>query len=158
MEIKLLEVAGLESMYAALHLPFGKDITRTRDKDNILLKKLILAGPEHAKVTRGLMYWIQIDAPIYWWREMETYRIGRERLSCESTMHIDCKGLTGAELQKAKAEIPMGKEQRAIDMFSAQCLRNIYKQRHHHRLPEWKQFCEFIKTLPYADKFITCVL
>lgn len=158
MEIKLLEVAGLESMYAALHLPFGKDITRTRDKDNTLLKKLILAGPEHAKVTRGLMYWIQIDAPIYWWREMETYRTGRERLSCESTMHIDCKGLTGAELQKAKAEIPMGKEQRAIDMFSAQCLRNIYKQRRHHRLPEWKQFCEFIKALPYADKFITCVL
>lgn len=158
MEIKLLEVAGLEPMYAALHLPFGKGVVKTRSEDKTLLKKLILAGPEHAKVTRGLMYWIQIDAPVYWWREMETYRTGRERLSCESTMHIDCKGLTGAELQKAKAEIPMGKEQRAIDMFSAQCLRNIYKQRRHHRLPEWKQFCEFIKMLPHADEFITCVL
>ena len=51
---------------------------------------------------------------------METYRFGRERLSCESTMHVDCKGLVGEELQKAKAEIPMGKEQRAVDMFSYQ--------------------------------------
>lgn len=158
MKIKLLEVAGLNSVYAALHLPFGKDRAATYEKDRALLKKLILAGPEHAKVMRGLMYWIQVDAPIYWWREMETYRVGRERLSCESTMHIDCKGLVGAELQKAKAEISMGKEQRAIDMFSAQCLRNIYKQRRFHRLPEWKQFCEFIEALPHARAYITCDL
>lgn len=156
MEIKLLEVAGIESVYKALHLPFGKEMSSDRSKDNTLIAKLVHAGPEHAKVTRGLMYWIQIDAPIYWWREMETYRAGRERLSCESTMHIDCKGLTGAELQKAKAEIPMGKEQRAIDMFSAQCLRNIYKQRRYHRLPEWKQFCKFIEKLPYSKELILC--
>ena len=50
----------------------------------------------------------------------------------------------------------MGKEQKAVDMFSAQCLRNIYKQRKHHRLPEWHQFCDFIETLPYAKEFILC--
>lgn len=114
------------------------------------------AGDEHAKVMRGLIVWVEIKAPIYWWREMETYRFGRERLSCESTMHVDCKGLVGEELQKAKAEIPMGKEQRAVDMFSYQCLRRIYKQRRHHRLPEWHVFCDFIETLPYAKEFIVC--
>lgn len=156
MEIKLLEVAGIEPVYRALHLPFGKGMNLDRDKDNTLIAKLVHAGPEHAKVMRGIMYWIEIKAPIYWWREMETYRAGRERLSCESTMHIDCKGLKGRELQKAKSEIPMGKEQRAIDMFSAQCLRNIYNQRKHHRLPEWHEFCKFIEGLPYAEEFIVC--
>ena len=34
------------------------------------------------------------------------------------------------------------------------CLRNIYIQRKDHRLPEWKVFCKWIETLPYADKFL----
>ena len=34
------------------------------------------------------------------------------------------------------------------------CLRNIYIQRKDHRLPEWKVFCQWIETLPYADKFL----
>lgn len=35
------------------------------------------------------------------------------------------------------------------------CLRNIYIQRKDHRLPEWRVFCDWIATLPYADKFLT---
>ena len=35
------------------------------------------------------------------------------------------------------------------------CLRNIYIQRRNHRLPEWRAFCKWIETLPYADKFLT---
>ena len=156
MEISLLETAGIASMYAALHLPFGKGMSPDKDKDNALIAKLVKAGPEHAKVTRGVIYWIEVKAPIYWWRELETYGVGRTRLSCESTMHIDCKGLKGKELQDAKAKIPMGKEQRAIDAYSAQCLRNIYNQRKHHRLPEWQHFCDFIESLPYANEIILC--
>ena len=34
------------------------------------------------------------------------------------------------------------------------CLRNIYKQRKNHRLPEWKEFCRWIETLPYAEEFL----
>ena len=34
------------------------------------------------------------------------------------------------------------------------CLRNIYIQRKDHRLPEWRQFCKWIETLPYADEFL----
>lgn len=34
------------------------------------------------------------------------------------------------------------------------CLRNIYKQRKDHRLPEWKAFCAWIETLPYAKEFL----
>ena len=34
------------------------------------------------------------------------------------------------------------------------CLRNIYIQRKDHRLPEWRQFCKWIETLPYAEDFL----
>lgn len=35
------------------------------------------------------------------------------------------------------------------------CLRNIYIQRRNHRLPEWRAFCKWIETLPYAKEFLT---
>lgn len=34
------------------------------------------------------------------------------------------------------------------------CLRNIYKQRKNHRLPEWREFCKWIESLPYAEEFL----
>ena len=34
------------------------------------------------------------------------------------------------------------------------CLRNIYKQRKNHRLPEWRAFCSWIETLPYAQELL----
>ena len=111
-------------------------------------------GDEHAKVLRGINVWAEITAPVYWWAELETYRAGHERLSSQSTMHTDCKGLSGEELQKAKSEIPMGKELKKIDMFSYQTLRRIYIQRKNHRLPEWHTFVDWIKTLPYAKELI----
>lgn len=123
-------------------------------KDLTLMQTLIKRGDEHAKVIRGIVVWARITAPVYWWCEEETYRAGHERLSSESTMHIDCQGLSGEELQKAKSEIPMGKELTKVDMFSYQCLRNIVRQRHNHRLQEWHQFIDWIRTLPLAEELI----
>jgi hypothetical protein len=176
--IETLEIAGLASALKALRLPFGLECRsnvevscRHRDnrentymatdsfciidtKDLHLLSTLVKRGEEHAKAIRGIVVYAQIDAPIWLYRELETYRIGRERLASESTMHIDCKGLSGEELQKAKDDIPMGKIQRTVDMFSYQCLRRIYLQRKDHRLPIWREFCEWIKTLPFAQELI----
>ena len=123
-------------------------------KDLTLMQTLVKRGDEHAKVVRGIMVWAKITAPVFFWIEAETYRAGHERLASESTMHIDCKGLSGKELQEAKAAIPMGKELTKVDMFSYQCLRNIVRQRHDHRLPEWHQFIDWIKTLPLAEDLI----
>lgn len=126
----------------------------TDPRDIALMQTLVMRGDEHAKVVRGIMVWAKITAPVYWWCEEETYRAGHERLASESTMHIDCKGLSGKELQEAKAAIPMGKELTKVDMFSYQTLRRIVAQRHNHRLPEWHQFIDWIKTLPFADELI----
>lgn len=126
----------------------------TDPKDIALMQTLIKRGDEHAKVLRGILVWAKITTPIYVARELETYRAGRERLSCESTMHIDARGLSGAELQKVKAEIPMGHPCTFVDFFSYQCLRNIVRQRHNHRLPEWHTFVDWVKTLPFAEELI----
>ena len=123
-------------------------------KDLTLMQTLVKRGDEHAKVVRGIMVWAKITAPVYWWCEEETYRMGHERLASESTMHIDCRGLAGSELQEAKSAIPMGKELTKVDMFSYQALRKMVAQRHDHRLPEWHQFIDWIKTLPLAEELI----
>lgn len=184
MKIETIEIAGLAGALTALRLPFGKEvrseiniktdpfiainnITKEKtnyfawhghinihNKDLALMTTLVKRGDEHAKVVRGIMVWAKITAPVYWWCEEETYRAGHERLASESTMHIDCKGLSGSELQEAKSAIPMGKELKKIDMFSYQTLRRIYIQRKNHRLPEWHTFVDWIKTLPYAKELI----
>ena len=123
-------------------------------KDLSLMTTLVKRGDEHAKVVRGIMVWARIKAPVYFTRELETYRAGRERLSSSSTMHQECQGLSGEELQRAKAELPMGTEQDFVDVYSYQTLRRIVAQRHDHRLPEWHQFIDWIKTLPLAEELI----
>ncbi len=124
------------------------------NKDLTLMQTLVKRGDEHAKVVRGIMVWARITAPVYWWCEEETYRMGHERLASESTMHIDCRGLAGSELQEAKSAIPMGKELTKVDMFSYQALRKMVAQRHNHRLPEWHEFVDWVRTLPLAEELI----
>ena len=179
MKIETIEIAGLAGAFTALRLPFGKDVRsfidstpgtrgkllewdtfcsdvtiRIDQKDLQLMTTLVKRGDEHAKVVRGINVWAKITAPVYWWAEAETYRAGHERLASESTMHIDCKGLSGKELQEAKAAIPMGKELTKVDMFSYQTLRRIVAQRHNHRLPEWHTFIDWVRTLPFAEELI----
>ena len=123
-------------------------------KDLSLMTTLVKRGDEHAKVVRGIMVWARIKAPVYFTRELETYRAGRERLSSSSTMHQECQGLSGEELQRAKAELPMGTEQDFVDVYSYQTLRRIVAQRHNHRLPEWHTFIDWVRTLPLAEELI----
>ena len=51
-----------------------------------LMKKLIKAGAEHRKFLRMIHVQMDIEAPLYWWKEFETYKIGTVSNSC-STMH-----------------------------------------------------------------------
>ena len=177
-KIELLEVAGLASVMQALRLPYGKDArsyvecnatynlarneftTETRvildEKDVKLLETLVKNGDEHAKVLRGMVVYLEITAPRFWWVEMDTYRIGTERLSSESTMHIQGRGLSTEELVKMKSELTEGTLQKRVQMFSYQTLRRIYFQRRNHRLPMWHDFCSFIETLPFAKELILC--
>lgn len=130
-------------------------IIQLHDKDKALISALIKRGDEHAKVLRGVMVWCEITAPRYWHVELDTYRVGCERLSSESTMHIEGKGLSEEELIKMKESLQEGHMQKRIWVFSYQTLRRIYFQRRNHRLPQWRKFCEWIESLPFAKDFIT---
>lgn len=51
-----------------------------------LMKRLRNAGTDHRKFMRMITVYVDITAPLYWWKEADTYRIGVEKNSC-STMH-----------------------------------------------------------------------
>lgn len=51
-----------------------------------LMKTLIKAGAEHRKFLRMIHVQMDIEAPLYWWKEFDTYKIGTVANSC-STMH-----------------------------------------------------------------------
>lgn len=51
-----------------------------------LMKRLAAGGPVHAKYRRMITVYVDITAPLYWWKEFDTYRVGVEKNSC-STMH-----------------------------------------------------------------------
>ena len=54
--------------------------------DMKLMKTLIKAGPEHRKFLRQIFISVDITAPLYWWKEFDTYKVGTVADSC-STMH-----------------------------------------------------------------------
>ena len=56
------------------------------DNDYDLAKRLRDGGPVHAKYRRMLPVWVTLTAPLYWWKEFDTYGVGVVRNSC-STMH-----------------------------------------------------------------------
>ena len=56
------------------------------EKDKELSIRLQNAGPEHCKHLRMIYVWAEITGPRYWWQEMDTYRVGVDKVSC-STMH-----------------------------------------------------------------------
>jgi hypothetical protein len=175
LDIKTLEIGGFGAALQALRLPFGKEcrseVYNTCEnttgelrvtssvfidpQDLHLMSVLTKRGDEHAKVVRGIMVYAEINAPRYWWQEMDTYRIGTDRLSSESTMHIQGKGMSEEELLKIKSDLTEGTMQKRVQVFSYQTLRRIYFQRRHHRLPHWREFCQWVDSLPLAKELIT---
>lgn len=55
-------------------------------KDQDLLMRLAKGGPVHAKYRRMIVVYVTITAPLYWWKEFDTYKVGTVANSC-STMH-----------------------------------------------------------------------
>lgn len=54
--------------------------------DQKLMKKLAKAGPSHAKYRRFITVTMDVTGPLYWWKEMDTYKVSTVANSC-STMH-----------------------------------------------------------------------
>lgn len=54
--------------------------------DETLMNQLVKAGPSHRKFMRMIVVYMDIFAPLYWWKEFDTYKVGTVSNSC-STMH-----------------------------------------------------------------------
>lgn len=57
-----------------------------KENDHKLMASLAKGGPVHAKYRRMIMVYADITAPLYWWKEWDTYKVGTVANSC-STMH-----------------------------------------------------------------------
>lgn len=79
-------------MYKADHKPAklcGGEAKRDfciGENDHALMMRLAKAGPEHAKYRRMITVYADVTAPLYWWKEFDTYKVGTVANSC-STMH-----------------------------------------------------------------------
>ena len=158
------------------------------ENDYKLLKNLTIAGPEHRKWNRMVTVTMDITAPLYWWKEYDTYKVGTVANSC-STMHkiqakkfelddfsvehlrslrvmheiIDELNFYRDKFNKSKSKddwwemiqlLPTSYNQKRTVHLNYEVLGTIYHQRRHHKLDEWVEFCNTIKTLPYSE-FIT---
>lgn len=56
------------------------------DADRALMMQLVRAGSDHSKFMRMITVTADVTAPLYWWKEFDTYKVGTVRNSC-STMH-----------------------------------------------------------------------
>ena len=68
------------------HENFQYDIFCMGENDHKLMMGLAKGGAVHAKYRRMIPVFLTIDAPLYWWKEFDTYKVGTVANSC-STMH-----------------------------------------------------------------------
>ena len=158
------------------------------ENDYKLFKNLTIAGPEHRKWNRMVTVTMDITAPLYFFKEYDTYKVGTVANSC-STMHkiqakkfemsdfsvehlrslrvmhevIDELNFYRDKFNKDKKKedwwemiqlLPTSYNQKRTVHLNYEVLGTIYHQRRHHKLDEWVEFCDTIKTLPYSE-FIT---
>lgn len=91
-QIETLDISGYQPAMIGMRNPMNswdKNDSGAYDigeNDLKLAKKLALQGPVHAKYRRMIIVWANITAPLYWWKEFDTYKVGTVANSC-STMH-----------------------------------------------------------------------
>ena len=160
------------------------------ENDLALARKLCRAGSDHRKFVRQILVSVDITAPLYWWKEFDTYKVATVANST-STMHkIHAKPFELADFSVDKLSdgalaafrtymdymeatrrrfvetkdkrdwydliqlLPSSYNQLRTVTMNYETLINIYYARRAHKLDEWHVFCDWIRTLPYADDLI----
>lgn len=94
--LKYADIWGFEHAVRGMRNPMNSwdksdtfvdyDLVLLGNKDKELMKRLVHAGPSHRKFLRQIFVSVDITAPLYWWKEFDTYKVGTTANSC-STMH-----------------------------------------------------------------------
>lgn len=177
--------------------PFSETeyITATKDyeigpNDLDLMRRLRRSGTDHRKFMRMITVYCDILAPLYWWKEFDTYKVGTVANSC-STMHkIHAKEFTLEDFSHEHLQsdslavlenvihtlnlhrkwfidkvlddpkidwwqmiqlLPSSYNQKRTVMLNYEVLANMFAARCNHKLDEWQELCEWIRTLPYSE-------
>ena len=92
--------------------------------DHSLMMTLRNAGTDHRKFMRMITVYLDITAPLYWWKEFDTYKVGTVANSC-STMHkIHAKEFTLEDFSCEKLYDPLGDLRPTVDRL------NVYRERY----------------------------
>lgn len=87
------------------------------ENDYDLMRILARGGPVHAKYRRMMPVWVTLTAPLYWWKEFDTYKVGTVANSC-STMHkIHSKEFSPEDF--STEHLYSQKDMDSIDQFAA---------------------------------------
>lgn len=160
-------------------------------KDISLASRLCSAGSDHRKFVRQILVCADITAPLYWWKEFDTYKVSTTANST-STMHkihakefslsdFSCERMDAdtldamtnviAALEKSRLKyletndkqywenmiqlLPSSYNQLRTVTMNYENLINMFRARSTHKLNEWHDCCDWIKSLPYAELLIT---
>jgi len=177
MQVKVLSESGFLEALLGIGLSFGLTSGKNyhemlQDKDSALwdrlhgiAEKLAHKGNAENKFLRQISVVLDVDAPIYWWKQADTYKVGTTAQS-ESTMHTlkrtpitqdrfehpifpeTIKHLEGlrqsGDFELLVNELPCGWLQRRILTYNYAVIQNIYQQRRHHKLKEWHIFIDSV--------------
>ena len=161
----------------------GDDEKEDCEKHIRRMSNLALSGGAsgHTQALTGVRVAFDLTFSNKAWVELERYRFV-EFVSSQSTMHriskMDIRGqvnnyVTEATIQEVERlkeiylqtqnkedylrllyNIPSGFELTARLTTNYRALRTVYNQRKNHRLPEWREFCKWIETLPLSKELI----
>lgn len=161
------------------------------ENDLNLAKRLAHAGSDHRKFMRQIFVSVDFTAPLYWWKEFDTYKVATVANST-STMHkiaskpfslddfshdhmnevalhslsqvIETLEHLRQDYLKTKDKttwysmiqlLPSSYNQMRTVTMNYESLVNIYHARKNHKLNEWHEVCDWIKSLPYANDLVT---
>jgi len=164
MIVKLLSETGYREAISAMRLSrqsTSASLETIGPEDKKLMLNLLRAGDEHSVALRMVNFTFKIKAPLYWWKHMDRYSVGKTQAS-ESTMYnIMKRELTAFDFshtvdvriikivnqyirtknfEMVIANLPSGYLQTRIVQFSLPTLRRIIRQRLNHKLREWNFF------------------
>jgi hypothetical protein len=92
--ISKVSVSNIENAFRGMRNPLQSWSKSDYYSDIELAKNLISAGTDHSKFMRQIFVSMDIKAPLYWWKEMDTYKVGTTSNST-STMHSLHKSYLG---------------------------------------------------------------
>ena len=187
MKIENVQVYGLDESIRRAKFPMSVD-TASLNHDltkGITALAKSKSGEGHDQWLTGVVVQFDVTGSLKWWTEAQRYHF-LDFVSSQSTMHritrfdiesqcnefvhigtisvlrglVDCYNAdpTPENYLRVLYNIPTGFQLTAGMTTNYRQLKTIYKQRKYHRLPEWRDFCKWIESLPHSELIVGDVI